>query len=113
MMADATEAASKSLTDHSREAICDLVNKIIDGQIANGLLKEAPISFRDVEIIKNTFIERLGTFYHMRVKYPDQIKKKSAEEKAEQPAENTEVPAETIEVKPEPQEAKQPEEKKD
>ena len=79
MMADATEAASKSLTDHSREAITNLVNKIIDSQIANGLLKDAPISFRDVEVIKRTFIDRLGTFYHMRVKYPDQIKRKPAE----------------------------------
>lgn len=113
MMADATEAASKSLTDHSREAICDLVNKIIDGQIANGLLKEAPISFRDVEIIKNTFIERLGTFYHMRVKYPDQIKKKSDEPQAEKPAENAEQPAATTEVKPELPAAEQPEGKKD
>lgn len=86
MMADATEAASKSLTDHSREAITNLVNKIIDSQIANGLLKDAPISFRDVEVIKRTFIDRLGTFYHMRVKYPDQIKRKpDAEAKPDAP----------------------------
>jgi len=84
MMADATEAASKSLTDHSRSAISALVNKIIDGQIDQGLLKEAPISFRDVEIIKKTFIERLGTFYHMRVKYPDQIKQPDTEVETEE-----------------------------
>ena len=59
--------------------LTNLVNKIIDSQIANGLLKDAPISFRDVEVIKRTFIDRLGTFYHMRVKYPDQIKRKPAE----------------------------------
>ncbi|MGM9803004.1 MAG: HD family phosphohydrolase [Muribaculaceae bacterium] len=75
MMADATEAASKSLTDRSQEAITQLVNKIIDGQIASGLLAEAPISFRDVAIIKEIFIKRLCTFYHMRVKYPDMVKR--------------------------------------
>ena len=73
MMADATEAAAKSLTDHSHEAIASLVSKIIDSQVASGLLKDAPISFRDVEIIKSTFIERLDSLYHTRIKYPDQI----------------------------------------
>lgn len=73
MMADATEAAAKSLTDHSHEAIVSLVSKIIDSQVASGLLKDAPISFRDVEIIKSTFIERLDSLYHTRIKYPDQI----------------------------------------
>lgn len=71
MMADATEAASKSLTDHSDEAITALVNKIIDTQIAEGMFSDSPISFRDVEIIKNTFSERLATFYHRRVSYPE------------------------------------------
>ena len=75
MMADATEAASRSLTDHSDEAISTLVSRIIDSQIADGLLKDSPISFRDVEIIKRTFTERLRTIYHTRIAYPE-LKKK-------------------------------------
>ena len=74
MMADACEAASKSLSDHSEEAISALVNKIIDGQVADGLLRETPISFRDVETVKKLFIERLRTAYHARVAYPDAAK---------------------------------------
>lgn len=70
MMADACEAATKSMSDHSEEAITTMVGKIIDNQIADGLLREAPISFRDVETIKQLFVERLRTFYHMRVSYP-------------------------------------------
>lgn len=75
MMADATEAASRSLTDHSDEAISTLVSRIIDSQIADGLFKDSPISFRDVEIIKRTFTERLRTIYHTRIAYPE-LKKK-------------------------------------
>ena len=75
MMADATEAASRSLTDHSDEAISNLVSRIIDSQIADGLFKDSPISFRDVEIIKRTFTERLRTIYHTRIAYPE-LKKK-------------------------------------
>lgn len=75
MMADATEAASRSLTDHSDEAISTLVSRIIDSQIADGLFKDSPISFRDVEIIKRIFTERLRTIYHTRIAYPE-LKKK-------------------------------------
>lgn len=52
MMADATEAASRSLKEYNDETISNLVNKIIDGQIAQGLMKESPLSFRDVEVVK-------------------------------------------------------------
>jgi len=78
MMADSCEAAAKSLTDHSAEAITALVNKVIDGQVSEGLLKEAPISLRDVERVKVLFAERLRTFYHRRVSYPDDAKPKLA-----------------------------------
>ena len=74
MMADACEAATKSLNDHSEESIAAMVGKIIDGQVAEGLLREAPISFRDVETVKRLFIERLRTAYHARVAYPDNVK---------------------------------------
>ena len=77
MMADACEAATKSMTDHSEEAIAAMVNKIIDGQVAEGLLREAPISFRDVEAIKRLFVDRLRTAYHARVAYPSDIKQNS------------------------------------
>lgn len=71
MMADAVEAASRSMTDHSTEAITSLVDKIIDGQIADGLHNDSPISFRDVNKIKEVFVRRLGTLYHTRITYPD------------------------------------------
>lgn len=75
MMADATEAASRSLKEHTEEAITNLVNKIIDGQIAQGLMKDSPLSFKDVEKIKKVFIARLKTIYHTRVSYPELNKK--------------------------------------
>ena len=74
MMADACEAATKSMADHSEEAIAAMVSKIIDGQVADGLLRETPISFRDVETVKKLFVERLRTSYHMRVSYPSDVK---------------------------------------
>ncbi len=71
MMADAVEAASRSLKEHRREDIEGLVNKIIDGQIADGLHNKSTLSFRDVAIIKEAFIKRLMTIYHSRIAYPN------------------------------------------
>lgn len=71
MMADAIEASSRSLKEHTEEGITELVNKIIDGQIADGLFKNAPLTFKDVENIKKVFIEKLKIIYHTRISYPD------------------------------------------
>lgn len=71
MMADAVEAASRSLPEYTPEAINSLVDRIIDGQEKDGLFNESPISFRDIQTIKETFKKRLSTIYHSRVAYPE------------------------------------------
>lgn len=71
MMADTVEAASRSLPEYTKEAIYDLVEKLIDSQMSDGLLKNAPITFKDVEIAKNVFKEKLMTIYHTRITYPE------------------------------------------
>jgi putative nucleotidyltransferase with HDIG domain len=71
MMADSVEAASRSLTEHTQKAVTDLVDKIIDGQIAEGLHNNSPLSFRDVGTIKAAFVKRILTMYHSRISYPD------------------------------------------
>ena len=96
MMADACEAATKSLSDHSEEAIAAMVNKIIDGQIAEGLLRETPISFRDVETIKKLFVERLRTFYHVRISYPDDHNADNQEPATEQAKRTTPPPHHSV-----------------
>lgn len=70
MMADSVEAASRSLTDHSPEAIRELVNRLIDSQVADGLHNDSPLSFRDIKNVKEVFISRLRSMYHARVQYP-------------------------------------------
>lgn len=81
MMADAVEAASRSLKDYSYESISSLVNKIVDGQVADGMFHDAPITFQDIEKIKKTFIERLLTIYHSRIAYPELNKKREVRDK--------------------------------
>ena len=71
MMADSVEAASRSLPDYTEKSIRDLVNRLIDGQVAEGYFKECPITFRDIEFAKTVLIEKLKTIYHTRVSYPE------------------------------------------
>ena len=84
MMADAVEAASRSLKDYSEESIRILVNRIIDTQIDEGLLSEAPLTFKNITDIKNVFVERLLSVYHSRIVYPELDKSVSALLRAEE-----------------------------
>jgi len=71
MMADAVEASSRSLPVYTEEIITAHVNKIIDSMLQEGLFKRAPITFREVEIVKEVFIDKLKTIYHSRIAYPE------------------------------------------
>ncbi len=79
MMADTVEAASRSMTDHSQEAIRSFVNRLIDAQVADGLHNESSLSFRDIGEIKECFISRLRSMYHARVQYPAGVTAKPAD----------------------------------
>lgn len=70
MMADAVEASSRSLKAYTAEAISELVNRIIDNQITEGLHADSPLKFSDVQRIKQSFVQRLLTIYHSRIAYP-------------------------------------------
>ncbi len=71
MMADAVEARSRSLSEMTEENIADMVEKMISQQIADGQLSETPLSLKDVEDIKRSFIESLCSMYHHRIAYPE------------------------------------------
>ena len=70
MMADAVEARSRSLTEYTEKSIGDMVEDMIDMQIAEGQFKDSPITFQDVETVKQVFTEKLINIYHTRIAYP-------------------------------------------
>lgn len=74
MMCDSVEAASRSLKEYTEKSITQLVNRIVDSQLAEGHFKECPITFRDIADAKRTLIDSLKTIYHTRISYPE-IKK--------------------------------------
>ncbi len=71
MMADAVEATSRSLKEFTDESIRALVDRIVDGQVEEGYFRNCPITFRDISIAKDVFVESLKTVYHTRISYPE------------------------------------------
>ena len=70
MIADAVEAASRSLKDYSPENISRLVDSIIDGKSAAGQFTEADISLREINTVKEVIKSYIQQMYHSRVAYP-------------------------------------------
>lgn len=71
MMCDAVEAASRSLPEYTEEAINQLVEKIIDSQVAEGFFGNSSITFKDIAIAKAVLKDKLKTIYHTRISYPE------------------------------------------
>ena len=70
MMADAVEARSRSLKNYTEQSVSEMVDDMINQQIAEGQFANTPLSFKDVEDIRQVFKERLLTINHHRIKYP-------------------------------------------
>jgi len=71
MMCDAAEAASKSLKNPSAQSINNLIDKIIDKQMADNQFLNSDITFREIEIIKKIVKKKLMNIYHLRIEYPE------------------------------------------
>lgn len=71
MMADAVEASSRSLSEYTELSLRNLVDKIIDAQLIEGYFKLTPLTFRDIQTVKDVFVDKLKTMYHSRIAYPE------------------------------------------
>ena len=76
MMADAVEAASRTLKDYSAESISKLVDSITSQRISDSQLAMADISIKEINVVKAVFKKHLQEIYHARIAYPP--KKKDA-----------------------------------
>ncbi len=70
MMADAIEAASKSIKDITYDKINNLVNGIIETKINENQFNETNITFLEISEVKKVFKEKLQNIYHARIEYP-------------------------------------------
>ena len=78
MLADAVEAASRTLDQPTPAHIDNLIQRIINDRFQSGELEECPLTLRDLAKIKEAFAQILIAAFHRRVVYP--TKEKSEEE---------------------------------
>ena len=84
LLADGIEAASRAMKNPTYNKLESLVNRMVDERVTEGQLSHCPLTFRDLQIIKETFLNILVGVYHSRIEYPeDQKREKEEAEKAE------------------------------
>ncbi len=84
MLADAIEAASRSIQDPTQLKLEGLVTKIIYNKLNEGELENTPLSMTDLNVIKNSFLSILNGIYHTRIEYPETDDVQRLEERLKQ-----------------------------
>jgi putative nucleotidyltransferase with HDIG domain len=70
MLADAVEAASRTLKDPSPSRIKGIVEQLIDERFKSGELDDSPLTLKDLSKISESFQKILIGMFHGRVEYP-------------------------------------------
>jgi hypothetical protein len=82
MLADAVEAASRTLTDPTPARIQGMVQKIINNIFIDGQLDECELTLKDLHNIAKSFNRILAGIFHHRIDYPEPVHKEREKEPA-------------------------------
>jgi len=70
MLADGVEAAARVVQDPTPEKLREVIDHIVKMRMEQGQLREAPLTLKQLEIIKEQFARVLMGTYHSRIDYP-------------------------------------------
>ncbi len=70
MLADAIEAAARTIERPSRERFEELVQRTVLAKLGQGQLDECGLSVKELKTISRQFIDTLCRIYHGRIRYP-------------------------------------------
>jgi membrane-associated HD superfamily phosphohydrolase len=73
MLADGVEASVRSLPRKEDADIREMVDRIVDGRLADGQLDDSNLTLRDIGRIRESFVEQLLGMYHQRITYPENV----------------------------------------
>lgn len=74
MLADACEAAVRSINRPNANRIEATVRKLIRERLHDGQLDECNLTLKDLNVIGDVFIRVLSSMFHKRIEYPDAVK---------------------------------------
>ncbi len=70
MLADAVEAASRTLSEPTPAKIKSMVERIVNARFEEGQLDECTLALNDLNEIKKSLVKVLSAIFHKRVDYP-------------------------------------------
>jgi len=70
MMADAVEAASRTLSDPTAAQIQGMIRRLTDAIVDDHQFDECDITLRDIRMVEESFFKTLAGLHHRRVEYP-------------------------------------------
>ncbi len=79
MLADAVEAAARSLTKPTPGRIREITKQIVDRRLLSGELDESNLTLSDLARIREAFIPLLTGIHHQRIAYPNQRERQERE----------------------------------
>ena len=71
MLADSVQAAVQAINSQDSEQVKDKVFKVINSKMQEGQLADCPLTFKDLEVISQSFLMVLSGMNHQRINYPD------------------------------------------
>lgn len=74
MLADACEAAVRSINKPNVNRIEATVRKIIRERLQDGQLDDCNLTLRDLKVIGDVYIRLLSSMFHSRIEYPEALK---------------------------------------
>lgn len=72
MLADASESASRTLTEPTPARIASLVHDLAQKRLNDGQFDECGLTLEELKTVETSLVKSLTAVYHGRVKYPDQ-----------------------------------------
>lgn len=90
MLADGVEASCRSMKDTTYSKLESQINRIIDSNVVDGQLSNCPLTFQQIQIIKESFLRILKGVYHSRIEYPDEARTDGTGKKKAEPKNDSE-----------------------
>ena len=70
MLADGVEAATRVLQDPTPQKVRDVIDHIVKMRMEQGQLRDAPLTLKQLDVVKEQFARVLIGMYHNRIDYP-------------------------------------------
>ena len=71
MLADSVEAALRVIEDLTPQKIEEAIDHIVRSKLNQGQLDDAPVTLRQINLVKADFVRSITGMYHSRIDYPE------------------------------------------